>query len=477
MGEARQRGTRGQREAEAIKRDKRELARSLGLMDDDDPIRQALKSGLKPFMDRITPEQWQKRRAELLHYLNNRPTGTNLADAQSVRVRQDEMGWYLFLCEQAIEDPMCTDVSQSQRILPFFAGLGYRWQHAHRVAGIERKLDELLQGQRKEPDGLFFEILVALSYAAAGWDVTFIEEGSGKTPDMQVVRGHQEFFVECKRMIRTTAYSEKERNQFLRLWDAGKHVLVEKGQWIWFKGTFHVDPADLPDDFLRDLWHTSLPIGPGERMLLDNEQATIQARLIDCDRVRRHMRDFKVKASSPMLTQVIGGDWAPDDSSVTLLPKVKLSHVTGCEVPELGMYIEEIAFACGFTRDFDSEVSINKKAKDIKKLLSDAVKQVPLDKPSIIHLAAETMEGADVERRRTEKLMVGMPAFDFDGAPVALVRFHRLHAHQRAQMFFELDETVDNLHKDGIDLSLIPGNVVVPPDTPMRQGAHWDLYP
>lgn len=322
MGQARQRGTREQREAEAIKRDGSELAHSLGLMDDTDPIRKALKAGLKAFMDRITPDQWQKRRAELLNYLNNRPKGTRLSKATSVRVREDEMGWYLFLCEQAIENPMCTDVSQSQRILPFFASMGFRWRHAHRVAGIERKLDELLKGHRKEPDGLIFEILVALSYAAKGWDVTFIEEGPDKTPDMYVARDDQKFFVECKRMARTTAYSEKERNEFLRLWDSGKCVLFENGQWVWFKGTFHMDPADLPDDFLRDLWQASLPIGLGEQVLLDNDQATIRARLIDSEAVRRHLVDFKVKTNSPMLSQVIGGDWAPDDSSVTILPLI-----------------------------------------------------------------------------------------------------------------------------------------------------------
>ncbi|MGF6288172.1 hypothetical protein [Paraburkholderia youngii] len=477
MGEARRRGSREQREAEAIKRNKRELAEAMGMADDDDPTRQALKAGLKPFMDRMTPEHWQQRRAAVLDHLKGRVNGTKLAEAQSVRVREDEMGWYLFLCDQAINDPLCTDVSQSQRILPFFAGLGARWQHAHRVVGIERKLDELLKEHRKQPDGLLFEVLVALAYAEEGWNVTFIEEGQDKTPDMRIVRGDQEFFVECKRMVRTTDYSEKERNQFLRLWDAGRHVLLEKRQWVWFKGTFHVDPAELPDDFLLDLWQSSLPIGLGERVLMDNEQATIKARLIDQAGVRRHMREFSVKANSPMLTQVIGGDWAPEDASVTLLPMIKRGHVNGCEVSELGMYVEEVAFACGFTRNFDSEVSIDKKAKDIKKLLSDAVKQVPRDKPSIIHLAAETMEGPDVERRRTEKLLSGMPDFDFDGAPVALVRFHRLQAHQRASMLFELDETVDNLRVQGIDLSQVPRMVVAPQDSPMQHGAHWNLYP
>ncbi|MFT0533387.1 hypothetical protein ACMHYJ_11255 [Castellaniella hirudinis] len=476
MGEARRRGNREQREREAIKRNKRELAEAMG-MADDDPTRQALKAGLKPFLDRMTPEHWQQRRDAVLGYLRERVNGPKLAEAQSIRVREDEMGWYLFLCDQAINDPLCTDVSQSQRILPFFAGLGARWQHAHRVVGIERKLDELLKEHRKQPDGLFFEVLVSLAYAEEGWDVTFIEEGQDKTPDMRIVRGDQEFFVECKRMDRTTGYSEKERNQFLRLWDAGHHILLEKHQWVWFKGTFHVDPAELPDNFLLDLWQSSLPIGSGERVLMDNDQATIKARLINQARVRRHMGEFRVKAYSPMLTQVIGGDWAPEDASVTLFPLVKSGYVNGCDVPELGMYVEDVLFACGFTRNFDSEMSIEKKAKDIKKLLSDAVKQVPRDKPSIIHLAAETMEGADVERRRTEKLLVGMPDFDFGDAPVALVRFHRLHAHQRASILFELDETVDDLRVQGIVPSQVPRTVVAPQNSPMQHGAHWNLYP
>ncbi len=476
MGEARRRGSHEQRKAEAIKRNKRELVKAMGVVDDH-PTQLLLKAGLKPFLDRMTPEQWQQRRSAVLGHLKERIHSPKLEEVQSIRVREDEMGWYLFLCDQAIHDPLCTDISQSQRILPFFAGLGARWEHAHRVVGIERKLDEMLKEHRKQPDGLFFEVLVALAYAEEGWDVTFIEEGPDKTPHMRIVRGAQEYFVECKRMVRTTEYSEKERNQFLRLWDAGASILREKGQWVWFKGTFHIDPAELPDNFLLDLWQSSLPIGSGEQVLMDNDQATIEARLIDQVRVHRHMRDFRVKVNSPMFIQVIGGDWAPENASVTLLPCIRPSFVNGCEVPELGMYVEDVSFACGFTRYFDSEMSIDKKAKDIRKLLSNAVKQVPYDKPSIIHLAAETMEGAEVERRRTEKLFAGILDFDFGGAPVALVRLHRLQANQRTSMLFELDETVDNLLVQGIDLSGVPRMVVAPRGSRMRNGEHWNLYP
>jgi hypothetical protein len=76
-----------------------------------------------------------------------------------------------------------TDVSKSRLALPFFAGIGPRCQHAHRAAGLDRKIKRLLKDYRKDRDGLLFEVLVALSYAAAGWDVTFIDEGAAKSPD------------------------------------------------------------------------------------------------------------------------------------------------------------------------------------------------------------------------------------------------------------------------------------------------------
>ncbi|ELA00623.1 hypothetical protein D769_04314 [Cupriavidus sp. HMR-1] len=476
MGEARRRGSRAQREAEAIKRNKQALAVEMGLADEHDPIRLALIAGLDAFKNRMTASEWSQRRGQVLEHLKNRRKGSKLAEAESIRVREDEMGWYLFLCEQSIYDPLCVDVSQSQRILPYFASLGLRWHHAREIVGIERKLDELLHDYRKHPDGHFFELLVALSYAEAGWRVTFIEEVRGeKNADIHVVRGKEEYFVECKRMSRTTDYSVKERNRFLEIWHAGRDALVKNQQWIWFKGTFHKDLFELPDSFLLDLWKTSLPLGLGERVLVNNEAATIKARLIDRSSVIRHFREFKVKMNSPMFTRVIGGDWAPDNSSVTLLPLVQISHVQGCEARELGMYVEEVGFACGFTRETDSEVSIDKKAKDVKKLLSEAVRQVPNDRPSIIHLAAETMEGGDVERRRTEKLEDLMRSFSFEGKPVKLVRFHRLQSHQRTNMQFEIDETVDTLHGHEMNVSATPRQVVVPYGSSVQQIAHWDL--
>lgn len=442
----------------------------------DDRQRGFLRAGLQAFLDRLGADAWNARRERVLDALRSRPVGRQLAEASSVRVRDDEIAWYLFLCQQTLEDPMCLDVSQAQRAVPFIASIGARWQHAHKVNGLDRKLDELLHKYRKEPDGALFEILVALAYAEAGWKVTLIEEGPQKTPDMRVQRGAQEFFVECKRMMRTTQYAETERTQFLRQWDAAKHRLLTNDQWIWLQGDFHVELADLPAGFLDEVFRAGLPLRhPQGQVLHQSEMATIRARLIDRVAVERHFDENYVKANSPMLARVLGGDWAPENATTTIIHSAKVVHVAWCDVPVLGAYLDQLWFACGFTRQVDAETAIEKKAKDITTLLSRAVEQVPADRPSIIHIAAETMDGPAIERRRTEKVMERIPQFTTE-KPVVAVRFHRFMGNQRAELAFEMDETIDKFQADGVDLSALPTSVVVPFGTELRDGSHWNLY-
>jgi hypothetical protein len=396
--------------------------------------------------------------------------------AKAIRVQEDEIAWYLFLCEQTLEDPLCVDSSQSQRILPFFAGIGERWPFAVNVRGLDRKIKELLTHYKSAPDGVLFEILVALSYAAKGWDVELIEETPPvKSPDMVVRKGKREIFIECKRLDRRTTYSEKERNDFLRIWDAAVPVLVANKQWVWLKAMFHSEASTLPTDFLANILKETLPIRNEETLIHESADATIHARLIDRLTVQKHVEDYTVKFPTPMLNSLLGGDWAPDNSEVTVASLVKAGHLVGCEAPILASYIDEIGWACGITRKFDSEASINKKAKDITKLLSEAVKQVPVDKPSIIHIAAETLEGRDVEVRRSEKVMEKIPKF-ITNRPVLGVRFHRFQANSRTNMLFEFDETIEKFQINGAVMRDIPLQVVVPEHVEIVKGSHWEIY-
>lgn len=474
MGEARRRGPPAARRSAAIQRNKAKMVDLLGGRNEHDDA--VLRAGIAPFIERLTPEAWQERRQGILDALKNVEQGVELEKAQPIRVQDDEIAWYLFLCEQALIDPLCMDVNQLARAAPFFSGIGSRWAHAGRVKGIEQKIDEVLHQYRNQPDGLLFELLVALSYAAKGWDVELLEQcPPAKSPDMRAVKGDKELFIECKRLARRTSYAEKERDDFLRLWDSAKHVLVSNRQWIWFKGMFHQEVGALPEDFLAKAFERALPIGSGLTLIHDGPEATIHARQIDQHAVKRHLTEFRVKSNSPMLNRLLGGDWAPLNSATTIIKLAKRSHVVDCQVPVLGSYVDEIGWACGFTRDFDSEVSLDKKAKDVTKQLADAVKQVPDDLPSIIHIAAETMEGKDVERLRTEKVMASIPSFVTD-KPVLAIRFHRLQANQTIDKLWEFDETVERFQLDGLDLDDLPETVIAPESTEMKSGSHWEIY-
>ncbi|MGO2767017.1 hypothetical protein [Pseudomonas taetrolens] len=476
MGQARNKGSFEQRKKEALKRDKRKLVEIMGSPSDPES-EQNLRAGIAPFLALMSPEKWQRRRASIIESLNSIGMPEKLAESKPIRVRADEIGWYLFLCEQALDDPLCMDVSQIARTAPFFAGIGSKWHAADRVVGLDKKIREILHKYKKNPDGLLFEILVALSYAEKGWDVELLDEKPPlKSPDMVVRMDGIEIFIECKRLERRTSYAEKERTDFLHIWDSARDVLWKKQQWVWFKGVFHVEISSLPKDFLAKIFDETLPLGNSESLIYDGVEAKIYARLIDKVTVKKHLLDNRVKMNSAALSTLIGGDWAPVNSAVTMAQLIKPSYVNGCEAPTLGTYVEEIDWACGFTRDFDSEISLNKKAKDITSLLTDAISQIPEDKPSIIHIAAETLEGTEVERIRSEKVIESMSKLD-PGKPLLSVRFHRLQANQNVDKLWEMDETVQKFQPDGLPDAWFVECAVLPITAETRDGAHWDLYP
>jgi hypothetical protein len=477
MGEARRRGTAEERMRQAIKRNKADLVEHLGARDYE--LDERLRAGLTPFLARLGMNAWATRRAAIVDALQNVDEGTRLETARPVRVMQDEIGWYLFLVEQTLDDPLCNEVAQAQRVLPYFAGIGSRWQYAENIHGLGEKLDEILHTYKAAPDGGIFELSVALAYASKGWDVEFIptRRGEGmKTPDMVVRKDGLEINIECKRQERRGAYAEDERKHFLRLWDATEPVLSANGQWIWMRAVFHAELTTLPSTFLANLISSALPLRSREAVLYDGPELTLAARQIDIRAVQAHFHEHRVKVGSPMYRSVIGGDWAEKNAAVTMSQVAQASELVGSEVPVLGRFIEEVAWVCGMTREVDADAAVDKKARDIKNLLAKAVQQLPENGWSIVHIAAETLEGPEVEHRRSAKVMASMEGF-VSNKPVLAVRFHRFQSNSVVDQLFEFDETVDTYKAGDVPLEEIPLGVVTPEENKMRKGSHWELYP
>lgn len=474
MGEAKRRGTPTERKANAIQRTKRRLASVLEGVNDQ--TKKALRSGIDALLARMKVGEWEHRKRRLIERLNRIEGPRPLEEALPIRVKDDEIAWYIFLAEQVFEDPLCLEVSQAARCLPFIAGLGAKWQFSSSVTGIFDKIDELLSDYRASPDGLLFELLVALSYAEKGWQVELLKrDPTRKTPDLRIQRGGHVYYAECKRQSRTSEYAEKERTEFLRRWGVAKDVLLKYPQWLWFKCEIHVEVDELPLDFFRKLLTQALPAGDGITQIYNGPEATLACRHIDRAAVRGHLQNYMVKQYSPALGALLGQEWAPPGAQVTVAMCVTQDEVADCKAPVIGSYIREVQWASGITRVFDGEKSIEKKARNVKNLLVDAIEQVPEETPSIIHIAYEALDGEEVERRRVEKVMESIPYFKTT-KPVAGICLHRLTTNAKIDKLWELDETVAWFEPRGTcPIENVPLAVVVPSNADLINAENWSL--
>lgn len=472
MGEARVRGTKEERVKEAIARRGQDLVKEI--YGDDSLDIKLLRQGLGLFMEYLSKEEWSDRRDLIINELLETQRHAELAKTEVQKVKSDVMGWYLFLCDQTINDPICVQDSQAQRILPFFAALGRKIAYKSKIKNLEEKIKILVHSHNKEPDGIFFELLVAFSYAEAGWDVEFLEEGERKTPDLFVKRGDQEFFVECKRLTRGQGYTGTERDDFLKLWDKLSPALYENRQWLWLDATFYVKPQSLPENYLLEASKSFLPVKSGGKHEVWNDgKVSIYARQLNGNKINNYLDSNGVKYLSAKMIEVISGERrAFDETPTTLLCSIeKYSEYQGGVLSVLGRYVNRLGFACGMTRSIVSEESIRIKARDVKKVLSEAIKQLPKDRPSIVHIGIEATDGFAVEKARNDKLRE-IANFDFDNRAISLVRLHRFVPLASADLLYDFIETKDDLYVQKQASDLIP-TFIVAPDCSTQPGSYW----
>ena len=79
-----------------------------------------------------------------------------------------------------------------------------------------------------------------------------------------------------------------------------------------------------------------------------------------------------------------------------------------------------------------------------------------------------------VEERRTQKVLQRIQDF-IAGKPVAEVRLHRIHAHSRTDLLFEIDERVDHFRTDWAPVDPnVPEHVFLPDESTRVDGNPWD---
>ena len=448
---------------------------------------QELQCILEWFLGFIKPVEWQERKRVIEKRLDeiHRPKKSrqDATNYESISFQKhDRMGWtmswYLYLAEMLLTEPTKYEPIQGARVIPIFERLGSDFELLHRIGGINEKVERLLSfGKRGtlEPDSTLFEILVALLWKRNGWeDVSFIPEASKKSPDIRAASGSKEWIIECKRLNGSSEYSQRERKKWLKMWRHLRNYLVDKQIPAVLEIVFHIELESLPDDFLVKQLSGKLPLLSSRCIVISNEQWQVSFDTVDFDKARAHLEQFHVKIPSTQLCELIAGYRDPN-RSFTPVVLGKSEHFG--EGRANNKYLISMEFAAGAFWYCDAKQSIDKKARDITEHLAKAVKQLPENKKSVIHVGLETLGGVLVENKRYERIFNKVMNFDRSGKDLRWIYCHLFQSYAPPDRDWVIDETIHYRHFNHTDFEtsqpLAYNGVLVTAQDTHVSGVHW----
>lgn len=440
------------------------------------------------FLSYISPESWDARKKNVVRYfkrqhnllLEGAGNAALAMEEESARIafHEDWMAWYLYIIESIHERPVVDELYQGSRIYPFFSAIGRHIELAKKIKGIDSKLHEILNGKNNQPDATLFEIMVAITYARNGWVVEFIpEKPTEKTPDLLVRKGGVSFYVECKRQSKVTGYSEEERKEWRARWMSLMPALMYFGNPVFIDVTFKTEVASTDRDIVKKSFLNIMLQG---RLVTERtfEDATIKVgvRPINLAKVNAHFTKYFVRLNSPQFVSLLSGGFKSSDNYTHVTSPIDLVTVG----PEDDYHALNV-FCTGLNTAYCArwvciaEESIDKKAKDVKKLLSKAVSQAPEEMPTIVHIAYETLHGPHIEFQRADKIIASLAGFDCKGKNICAIYCHAIQP-SVSEDDWEIAETTTRFGRHGILPELIlPHDLLFDEaDTQIRNDTHWN---
>jgi hypothetical protein len=296
-----------------------------------------------------------------------------------------------------------------------------------RIPNVEQVLDKMLANNSK-PETQIFELLTASFYLKNGYEVSFIPENSinwpdgetKKSPDLLVKAHDIEMYVECKRADKQTKYSQTEEEAWSSLWNQLSLYMLEVAPWSIIDLSFHEQVSDVTiDDVIRVV---DLAISRGGAKVRDGS-ISAKIRQINTVHLKRHYRYNAVRSNSPQHELLVFGDI--DSNEKRSIATIAKSIVRpGAPDVVLNIFVEDVADCVAAQWRCDHEISLDRRSRHFKGLVNNGVTQIPPDKPGVVHVLYETVEGISIEELRRSKNIENLSAFDATGTSVLGVLIH-----------------------------------------------------
>jgi hypothetical protein len=432
-----------------------------------------VKRSLDWFLSLLPEGDWERRKAAIEETLERALLPGDRVDWGRLSILDDRIGWYLYLAETGLYEPLKTEWNQGSRVLPVFKRLGADLDFLLKVDGAEGKARKLLGEERRQADSTLFEMLVATTWASDGWEkVRFIPATPGKkSPDLAAGMVSNEWFIEAKRLSAHSGYSQKERENWIRLWMPLAQELRRQELPLVLDIAFHVELVSLPTSFLVDELAGKLRFVFSKSKIVSSEILDAVAEPVDFDRISRRLRDSSVKALSRQEIELIGGSFhrAKGFSSTVMAKRSRAGDGIG-----LNLFVEDVSWAAAAYWSCDAKRATQAKARDIRKQLADAVSQLPGSGKCAVHLGLETLDGVAVEEVRYDRIVNTVDRFDSKGKDLRCVFVHLFESYSPPTEAWVFDETLQTFSKVAGRGPLRHPFAVLPRDVDVVAGSHWE---
>jgi hypothetical protein len=138
-------------------------------------------------------------------------------------------------------------------------------------------------------------------------------------------------------------------------------------------------------------------------------------------------------------------------------------------------YLDTMDFAAGAFWHCDAERAIERKARDIRGHLAEAVEQLPKDTPCVVHVGLETLDGGLVELERYRRIVNSVSLFDARGKDLRWIYCHLYQSYAPPDQGWVIDETVYYFSNDRLqgEEPLSNRATILNEDETASSGVHW----
>lgn len=378
---------------------------------------------------------------------------------------RDSFAYQLYLAEAYIDHIWNYDPVFGSRVVPVFAAIGRNLDLLLTVDGIDERVRRMVGAEKAQPNGPLFELLVAAAYRRAGGTVAFVPErpGGPRTHDMDVDLKGRVYAVECKRM-EVSDFGAMERSRARALWGPSSAHLASILRSTFAEVEFLVPLADVPDDYLTNktkAWQ----LQPGRVLEWEDEHGRGRIGPLDLVPLQAELESDFILNGSARLAELLTGRYKRHQSMISSL-RIKYG--------DNPRYIDACDYATVLEWTPLAPTSISGRARDVLRKVADGVGQLPLDRPGIIHVGFEAVEGDAVEELRHQRIVASMNDFDPGDTPLEYVYAHFLAPESPPDQSWAFDETTDfRSIRAAAFPPLVEPFLVLEPSAQQRRGGHW----